>query len=102
MFFLWYRSAFGPDNKWELTMETVDSLLSYDERIKLGRGTYSCVYLGILNNNNGSSKSVAVKRIENTEPGVSFIQREVELMLRTSDHLNILRYICTKQDDDFV
>lgn len=83
-------------------MEKVGSLLSYDKKIVLGRGTYSYVYHGFLKNNNGSNKAVAVKRFQIGEVNTDAIQQEVELMKRAGDHINILRYICTEEDDYFL
>ena len=82
-----------------MTTKQVSELLSYDEGVVLGRGSFSFVYLGFLKDN---SKTVAVKRIQNSEPEAPFIQREVELMQKVSDHPNILLYICTEIDDYFV
>jgi len=48
-----------------------------------------------------NSKTVAVKRIQNSESETHSIQWEVELMQRADGHLNILRYICTEKDDYF-
>ena len=84
-------------------MEKVGSLLSYDKKIVLGRGTYSYVYHGFLKNNNGSNKAVAVKRcFQIGEVNTDAIQQEVELMKRAIHHSNILRYISTEMNDDFV
>jgi len=83
-------------------MQTVSSFLSYNETIKLGQGTYSYVYQGLLKYIDGSSKAVAVKRIQNIEPEASFIQREKEVMKRAGDHKNILRYLLIEQDEDFL
>ena len=76
--------------------------LSYDMKTVHGRGRFSTVFHGSLEINNGTSKAVAVKRIQNSEPEAPFIQREVELMQKVSDHPNILLYICTEIDDYFV
>ncbi len=81
-----------------MTAKQVSPLLSYDEGVILGRGSFSFVYLGFLKDN---SKTVAVKRIQNSESETHSIQWEVELMQRADGHLNILRYICTEKDDYF-
>jgi len=81
-----------------MTAKQVSPLLSYDEGVILGRGSFSFVYLGFLKDN---SKTVAVKRIQNSESETHSIRREVELMQRADDHPNILRYICTEKDDYF-
>lgn len=83
-------------------MEKVSSSLSYDERIELGRGNYSYVYRGLLKNEDGTCKAVAVKRFQNCDLEAPFIRREVGLMQRAGDHQNILRYIRTEEDDDFL
>ncbi len=86
-----------------MTTKKVSRFLSYNEDIKLGRGSFSYVYQGILENDDGSSsKTVAVKRILNSEQDSPFVQREVELMQMAGDHPNILRYICTEKDEYFV
>jgi len=82
----------------------------YDPNKMLGRGSFSLVYSGILElNHNNESRinerplAVAVKRLQyNTQQEANAIQREIELMQKTSDHPNILRYICTEKNIDFV
>ncbi len=68
----------------------------------LGRGSFGTVFPGFLEIKGSSHQPVAVKRILNSELEAPFIQREVELMKKVSDHPNILRYICTEKDVDFL
>ena len=76
--------------------------LSYDMKTVHGRGRFSTVFHGSLEINNGTSKAVAVKRIQNSEPEAPFIQREVELMQKVGDHPNVLRYIYSEMDSNFL
>ena len=91
-------------------MKKVGDKLSYDPKTILGRGSFGIVFKGLLeskmginSNSRGSIKTaVAVKRFQNSEIEAISLQREVLLMQRAGDHPNILRYICTEKDDDFM
>lgn len=83
--------------------------LSYDPKKIIGRGSIgTVVFQGFhhTHSDDDNVTSVAVKRI--LKSGVSdngdesSIEREVELMQRSSYHPNILRYICTEKNDDFL
>lgn len=85
--------------------------ISYDMNTVLGRGSFSLVYSGFLepNHNNESNLNndrpleVAVKRLQySSQQEANAIQREIELMQTAGDHPNILRYICTEENYDFV
>jgi len=86
-----------------MTTTKVSQLLSYDKGIKLGQGSFSLVYQGLLKSNHGSSRAVAVKRFQIDElSSADAFQQEVKHMQRGGDHPNILRYIRTEKDDNFV
>jgi len=76
--------------------------LNYIQTKIIGRGSYGTVvfqgYLGLYEN----YRPVAVKRLQRSHVNPSLIQREVELMKRASDHPNILRYIHTEIDPNFM
>ena len=81
--------------------------VSYDPNAVLGRGSFSLVYRGSLelNHNNECNDrplEVAVKRLQYSQQEANVIRREIKLMQEFSDHSNILRYICTEKNDDFV
>lgn len=84
--------------------------LSYDPKKIIGRGSMgTVVFQGFHHSPSNDDKvtSVAVKRVLksgllNDNGDESSIEREVELMQRISDHPNILRYICTEKNDDFL
>jgi len=81
--------------------------LRYDPKKVIGRGNFGVVFRGNyhrVDNISGSGKlEVAVKRIlsSNVDDEESFL-REVDLMKAAKDHPNILRYICTESNDDFM
>ncbi len=85
--------------------------LSYDQKTILGRGTFGIVFRGFLKINSSKKSSgsrgsyelrVAVKRFQNSEHEAPLIQREVEIMQRGGDHPNILHYIYTEKNNDFM
>jgi len=76
--------------------------LFYDTKKQIGRGTLgSSVFQGFFGDD---KKIVAVKRIlksdfKDDEPD---IKREIEIMKKAQDHVNILSYIdCTESNKDF-
>lgn len=75
--------------------------LSFDTSKVLGQGSFGAVYSGFHRN---EDKPVAVKRvlIQSNNRSTKLLKREVELMQQASNHLNILRYICTETDVDFM
>ncbi len=84
--------------------------LSYNKKIMIGRGTFSDVFRGQYNapdtiSRSGVPSELAVKRIVLSSDVIeeSFLQ-EVNLMklANAKDHPNILRYICTEKNDDFL
>ena len=76
--------------------------LTYETSSILGRGSFGTVFSGFLEIKGSHNQSVAVKCVLNSDLEAPFIQREVDLMKKVSDHPNILRYICTEKDVDFL
>lgn len=76
--------------------------LSYDPKCVIGRGSYGSVFNGFHNEEGLNRRPVAVKRVLRSEVNESAVQQEVELMKRAIEHRNILRYISTEMNDDFV
>lgn len=65
-----------------------------------GSGSFGLVFAGYY-----GKKKVAVKRIQKHHIDVShesLMPLEAELMQAADDHPNILRYICTEQNADFM
>jgi len=81
----------------------IGKLKYYSDKI-IGQGNFGTVFSGILRGgvHGGDNKPVAVKRLERSRVDESLIQREVELMIKACDHPNILRYICTEMNGDFL
>ena len=74
--------------------------LSYDSSKHFGNGAFGFVFAGYF-----GRKKVAVKRIQKQHVDTnhtSLMPLEAELMQAADDHPNILRYICTEQDANFV
>lgn len=84
-------------------MTTVGNL-SYDPKHILGRGNFGTVFGGFLVHVDGTNKSipVAVKRIERGRADESIIQREMEILKKASNHPNILKYIHTEMNAEFL
>lgn len=83
--------------------------LSIDKGEKLGQGRFGTVFEGTYSYSGSIFRTskitpVAVKRVLRTQLDEDefFIQREVELMRESGDHPNILRYVCTEMNDDFL
>lgn len=78
--------------------------LSYDPNNIIGRGSCGTTVFQGFHTVFGSDKPVAVKRIvkSSQHAAESAILREVELMKKVKNHFNILRYICTETDDNFL
>ena len=75
--------------------------LSYDTKNILGEGSFgTLVFSGFYRN----ERAITVKRVQKyyLQDELDILQWEVELMNAASDHPNILRYICTEKNDDFV
>lgn len=70
----------------------------FDQKTIIGRGSYgNTVFKGFY-----IDKAVAVKRVLRSEVNEQAVQQEVELMKKAKDHPNVLRYICTDTNDDFL
>jgi len=79
--------------------------LSYDPKTVIGRGGFGTVFKGFHHDSSHQDdiiESVAVKRLLLTDVEENTIQREVELMKSINVHPNIIRYICTETNDDFL
>jgi len=80
------------------TLKSVGKL-SYDSGREIGRGRIAFVFHGLFEN----SKQVAIKRLQRVQlKEKETVKKEAELLLRASDHQNILRYFCTEMDDNFM
>jgi len=83
-------------------MATQVGKVHYNSRIIVGEGSYGTIvfrgFLGLYEND----KSVAVKRIQRGKGKETFIKQEVELLKKASDHSNILRFIRTEIDTNFL
>ncbi len=76
--------------------------LGYDSKCVIGRGSFGSVFNGFHLGEGSNRRPVAVKRVLRSEINESAVQQEVELMKRAIHHSNILRYISTEMNDDFV
>ena len=74
--------------------------VDYYKFVKLiGKGAFGIVFSGHYT----LSTPVAVKRIQKAEIKIlSKVQQEVEIMIKAEAHINILRYIATETNDDFL
>lgn len=72
----------------------------YDPENCIGNGCIGYVFHGLFE----GTKPVAVKRFQMVQmiKDSDAINRESELLLKASDHPNILRYFCTEMDMDFM
>ena len=77
--------------------------LTYDHDQIIGKGVHcSLVYSGFYQGKSiGIRKPVAVKRPLRSRDD-SGVQQEVAIIQKASGHPNILRYICTEIDRDFL
>ena len=84
-------------------MTAVVGELSYNRNDIIGKGGSGCiVYKGVYSTQL-STQPVAIKRIQRTYDDDEYvIRREVELMQKAKDHPNILSYIHTEMNDDFL
>lgn len=80
-------------------MRRVDNV-SYNPNSIIGKGGFGVVYLGSLDE--AATGNVAVKCIPKGYVDLSVMKEEANLMLKASNHSNILRYICYKTNDDFL
>jgi len=82
---------------------TTVGLLRYDPKDIIGQGGFSLVFKGFH-----SLKPVAVKRVqkiynkESNDDESSAIKKEVEVMKAAGKHSNILHYIGTEINEDFL
>ena len=80
--------------------------LSYDSKKIIGRGNFGVVYRGnyhvVYNKSRIGISEVAVKRILSSDVDENTFLEEVDLMIAAKDHPNILRYVCTERNDDFL
>ena len=74
-----------------------DSMLSYDPENVIGRGSFGTVCTGSYHN-----KQVAVKRIQRGNGVNESVQQEVDLMIKAGAHPNVLRYIYTHINYDYL
>ena len=97
-------------------MTTRIEKLSYNQKEIVGRGgngTY--VFKGFyydgpaflrvfLTDDDKNKKQVAIKRIQKSavDDDESVVMREIELMLKVGDHPNILRYIHSEKDINYM
>ena len=91
-------------------MTTIVDKLRYDQKEIIGRGgNGTTVFSGsILEGDDADDdkikKKVAIKRIQRSyaQNDESTIRREVELMLKVGHHPNILRYIHSEMDINYM
>lgn len=78
--------------------------LSYDPKSSmLGKGSFGTVFSGFYQVSNKKSTPVAIKRLERGSLSESAIRKEEELLKRaSSNHPNILRYIHTEMNAEFL
>lgn len=65
------------------------------------KGIYNCygvfVYQGLFE----GKKPVAIKRFQRSSQIDELVKNEAELLLKATDHVNILRYYCYEMDEHF-
>ena len=88
-------------------MTTRIGKLSYDPSAILGQGNFGTVFAGFHRDNFiskifGGEKPVAIKRVQKTQLNETAIQQELVVMKNFGGHPNILRYICTEMNADFM
>jgi len=89
-------------------MTTRIGKLSYDPSAILGQGNFGTVFAGFHRENLfiskifGGKKPVAVKRVQKTQFNETAIQQELVVMQNIGNHPNILQYICTEMNPDFM
>ena len=80
--------------------------LNYDPKHILGRGSFGTVFGGfhvyVESSRDAKSIKVAVKRIERGRGNDSVIQREMDIMKKASNHPNILHYIHSEMNAEFM
>ena len=82
--------------------------LKYDPNNTLGRGSFGTVFRGVYVYLEGSffrsakSTPVAVKRVEKDIVNESIFRREEQIMEKVSNHPNILNYIHTEMNAEFM
>ncbi len=78
----------------------VGEKLRCDQKRSIGNGRFGFVFYGLFED----TKLVAVKRFQRVQiiDDEEKIKREAQLLLKASDHPNILRYFCTEMNDDFM
>eukprot|EP00760_Papus_ankaliazontas_P003717 PhM_4_TR11643/c0_g1_i1/m.68214 len=86
----------GMSHRALFTQEQLDKV--YLERV-VGRGATGRVYHGIIEQSDGSPKSVAVKVMDTSRANSTSLCRELTY-LKTLDHPNIVRYFGTSRTDD--
>jgi len=83
-------------------MSTKVGKLSYDPAKILGRGRCGTVFSGFHHVSDQKSTPVAVKRVEKSLVNESAIRKEEDLLKRASNHPNILKYIHTEMNAEFL
>jgi len=75
--------------------------MSYNPHNVIGRGAFGTVHPGFVSD---YPNKVAVKRLCRHECIIGDFDycREVEILQKAHSHTNILRFICTEQNDDFL
>lgn len=68
--------------------------ISFDPNTVIGEGNTSTVYDGKFQN-----RDVAVKQIAKTQ--LQVVEREIDLLVKSDGHPNILRYFFVEQDNDY-
>ncbi len=87
-----------------MTTVTVGKL-SYDPKNILGRGNFGTVFSGFyMISSRGSewSTPVAVKRVDRDQVDESVFQQEENLMKKAASHPNILSYIHSEMNTEFL
>ena len=84
-------------------MATHVGKLNYNQKKIIGRGSYgTIVFQGFVLGLYEKDRPAAVKRYQRSHVNESLFNWEVELMKKASDHPNILRYIRTERDANFL
>lgn len=98
------RGFFIAGSEWSppAKMARAGGKLSYNPQKKIGRGAISIIFEGLLEEDNGERRIVAVKRFQTSDIDDVVVLREVELRMRFRDHENILRCLHTVTTDNFV
>lgn len=85
-------------------MTTEVGKLSFDQGKVLGQGSFGTLVFNGFLSESSNSMPVAVKRVVKRRDDVNIdgMQSEVKLMEKAGDHPNILRYIHTEMNSDYL